>query len=324
MKRTAFVGLSGPLGYDYRRAGRRRGGPNPVLEGAMGLLLYYDEIVFVARGLCPANMRKLDYVHFLSDRDDFHQEMSRVRNVGEIGAPDTYEPLPGTPEPMAMFHAAISEVTGQSSAMGDEGRYRTDYHARVRAGGLLLPGRSIDPRAVIADWEIINAFGLEECDPIFNSASSLSYQRMRRRASPTSATSIADRMVVSRIPDYLGPAGPYHPSIEDLRQSDFLRAFRAHLDEYVASEPSRGVEEICREMEARVSEYERKVFLRYLSNRRDRSVSVSLAAITDVAGLVFCGVGTLVKAAEECLRARQSKKMRWAGFIAELDVHRGR
>lgn len=49
MKRTAFVGLSGPLGYVYRSAARR-GGPNPVLEGAMGLFLYYDEIVFVARG----------------------------------------------------------------------------------------------------------------------------------------------------------------------------------------------------------------------------------------------------------------------------------
>ena len=323
VKRTAFVGLSGPLAYDYRTVGKRRG-PNPILEGALGILLYYDEIVFVARGLCPANMRKLDYVHFLSDRDDFAESMAGVRNVAEIGVSTLYRPSSGVPDPMILFRAAMAEVTGKPRAMGKaEAQFAADYHATVRAGrGLELSGRSVDLRTVIADWEIISAFRLEHCDPVFNSASSVLYEQMRGRTQPIRAWSIADKAVVPRIPDYLGRSGPYHPCIEELRQSEFLRAFRDRADEFVAAEPSRAVEEICEEMEAKVKEYERDVFVQYLS-RRNRYVSLAKAGIMGAAGLCVPGLGTLSTLAEEYLKTRRTKRMGWAGFLAQVDA-RGR
>src|SRR5215475_13683825 len=72
---SAYVGLAGPLGYDYQNLVRRRkrrasGEPNPILENVIGLLLCYDEIYFLAPQFCPADMRKLPYVKFvIADAD---------------------------------------------------------------------------------------------------------------------------------------------------------------------------------------------------------------------------------------------------------------
>jgi hypothetical protein len=70
--RIAFIGLSGPLFYDYRNPARKapsdlESSPNPVLDSPFGLLLLFDEIWFLCRSLCPDNMRDLPYVKFLDE-----------------------------------------------------------------------------------------------------------------------------------------------------------------------------------------------------------------------------------------------------------------
>jgi len=70
--RIGFVGLSTPLFYDYRYPASiapsdGSTSPNPILEGAFGGLLLYDELWFLCRSLCPDNMRTLSYVKFLDE-----------------------------------------------------------------------------------------------------------------------------------------------------------------------------------------------------------------------------------------------------------------
>ena len=65
MTRTAFIGASGPIGYDYKNNTDRlhkddHSSPNPVLEDALGLLVYYDRLVFLSRHLCPETV---SYTH---------------------------------------------------------------------------------------------------------------------------------------------------------------------------------------------------------------------------------------------------------------------
>lgn len=67
--RTAFIGLSGPIAYDYKNVGDKihpveTSAPNPILEDSLGLMAFYDEIHFLAPQLCPRNMRDLPYVRF--------------------------------------------------------------------------------------------------------------------------------------------------------------------------------------------------------------------------------------------------------------------
>lgn len=68
--RRALVGFSSPVGYSYEYPAEKtpndeRSSPNPVLMGATGLFVLYDEIWFACRSLCPQNMRSLSYVKFL-------------------------------------------------------------------------------------------------------------------------------------------------------------------------------------------------------------------------------------------------------------------
>ena len=57
--------------------------PNPVLEGPMGLVALYDEIVFLNEAVCPKNMKELEFVKLLSDSDDIWDYFERL-NIEKI------------------------------------------------------------------------------------------------------------------------------------------------------------------------------------------------------------------------------------------------
>lgn len=70
--RRAYIGLSTPIGYDYKNQATKTkadtySSPNPILDSPFGLLLLFDELVFLTRSLCPENMRRLPYVSFLDE-----------------------------------------------------------------------------------------------------------------------------------------------------------------------------------------------------------------------------------------------------------------
>ncbi|MDH2394068.1 hypothetical protein QCN29_36085 [Streptomyces sp. HNM0663] len=68
-KRRAFLGRFAPAFYDEANPHQVYGydRPNAVLENAVGLMLCYDELWFLSRDLCPADMQELDFVRFVSD-----------------------------------------------------------------------------------------------------------------------------------------------------------------------------------------------------------------------------------------------------------------
>lgn len=51
-KRTAYIGISYPLLYDYRYQADKSpndllDSPNPIIESPLGLMIFYDEILFL-------------------------------------------------------------------------------------------------------------------------------------------------------------------------------------------------------------------------------------------------------------------------------------
>lgn len=79
-KRRAFLGRFAPAFYDeanpHQVYGHDR--PNAVLENAVGLMLCYDELWFLSRDLCPADMQELDFVQFVSDDADLSKTAREV------------------------------------------------------------------------------------------------------------------------------------------------------------------------------------------------------------------------------------------------------
>ncbi len=70
MSKAVYVGLSGPTYYDYQNhAGRSRNdlmsSPNPILENAFGLAVFYDELWFLCESLCPQSLRAHSKVRYV-------------------------------------------------------------------------------------------------------------------------------------------------------------------------------------------------------------------------------------------------------------------
>ena len=70
MTSRIFVGLSGPTFFDYQNPARRTlndlsSSPNPILENAFGLSLFYDEIWFLCESLCPQSLRGHPKIKYL-------------------------------------------------------------------------------------------------------------------------------------------------------------------------------------------------------------------------------------------------------------------
>jgi len=76
-KSVAYIGLSGPVCYDYKNSLNRKY-PNPILEAPLGLMILYDEVVFLDEAVCPKSMRKLEFVKFLSDTKDITDYLERI------------------------------------------------------------------------------------------------------------------------------------------------------------------------------------------------------------------------------------------------------
>ncbi|MEU0273770.1 hypothetical protein [Streptomyces sp. NPDC006307] len=108
-KRRAFLGRFAPAYYDLANRHRVRGKdePNAVLENAVGLMLCYDELWFLRRQDCPADMQELNFVHFVED----DSALLRVATEAYEQARQSIPPIP----PNTYEDPVIEEHLGWSS-----------------------------------------------------------------------------------------------------------------------------------------------------------------------------------------------------------------
>ena len=330
MPRTAFIGLSSPLAYDFKPTletvhPRDEASPNPILEDAMGLMLFYDELVFLSRHLCPVNMRSLDFVSFLTDRQDFAEKFGGVE-LEELALSERQDTsLFGYAHRRSMlfdYGEAISAVTGEPlGASGraegsfDPSNFTPYFHLN---DDFRVSGSSTDFEVMCYDWATQSQFGLEDADAVFNSANASYYGKILRRDAGTGRqVAIVHRLVARHLPNYLGPLGPYHAAIEELRSHAFVEDLRSYLDELVSSGDDREIEQVVVEMERLTNQYRDRVFRRHLAARNEY-FTLAKAFVTDVAGLFVPFLGSAAALFESCVRRRQRGKMKWAGFVVEI------
>lgn len=97
----------GPLLYDYKNKLNERY-PNPILEGPLGLVALYNEIVFLNEAVCPKSMKELKFVKLLSDSQDIKDFFEREAKVilGDAKFPSMkFRPIAETIGPFATWDA---------------------------------------------------------------------------------------------------------------------------------------------------------------------------------------------------------------------------
>jgi hypothetical protein len=318
--RVAYVGLSGPLYYDYKTPAEPGpadmvSSPNPILDSPFGLLLLFDEIWFLTRSLCPSNMRELEYVRFL-DEDQALPDMkdldvSEVRAAAQADASwgNRYENVRG-------FFSRYQHILKR---MGVDWDAAADNHTHtLHIGGQELRGNSLDLDCVLTDLEIVGRLG-GQAEMVANSFA----QRWLDFEQPSlSEADLAHVLVIDRIPNYLSQEGPYHPVLEEARANPYLRDFREWVSTRSGSRDLHEAASVKQEVEAAIRDTERRLFLRYLDeNRRYRSVGKTLAgALADV---LVPFSGTMSEVLLDLREARHARELGWQGFLVGLEDSAG-
>ncbi|WP_139252797.1 hypothetical protein [Geodermatophilus nigrescens] len=320
-KRSAFIGLSGPIGYDYRNPLSRQSLgeerlPNPVLEDVAGLLLCYDELIFLSRDFCPADMQDLPYVHFVNEhpgrlerartaRDQYAQLASDIR---ERWAPVTRD-----------WHSIVFTMTqGHRDEFAIDHHTHTvhvapDYEAHASAGNL---------ENVIMDAGVALSLDAGTVDVVSNSIAAQVVNGMLNDLVPRGAErtklSLANSVVNIRTQGFLTPSGSYHESIEELRQHARLKEFRELLNSYEGSEKEGPA--LAMEVTRLADEYAREGLSRFLKGR-SRFVTVGSPLVGLAGNLLQPGFGSVLSGAvgaADFLRERKHRRrMAWALFVLD-------
>lgn len=159
------------MGYCYgfeaeRARSDQTSSPNPLIFGATGLILLYDQIWFPCPSFCPSNMRNLPYVKFL----DEETRTPLIQSDMESDCAVLTRILEDSP---TIFSIGFSEIL--DSIFGEEfiraGKIDNHTHGVVLRN--LLVGGNCDVRNLVKDTWLIEKFGYLNLDLVLNPFSSI-------------------------------------------------------------------------------------------------------------------------------------------------------
>jgi len=313
MKRIGFVGLSTPSFYDYghpasRAASDTSSSPNPIIEGAFGALLLYDELWFLCRSLCPENMRSLPYVKFLDEQKQLPSfDPNWLPKPDQIFDPKALEAFRGSPD-------TYNEIKERAKVYWSPA---PDNHTHgLRVGDLQLGGNSWSVRNVVFDVLFAERLS-QKVELITNSFTA---RLFKTEASVRDRLVLSEALILDAVPQFLSTAGPYHPCLEEVRESRYLTQFRKWIQTDAPFARSKEVEEIKKEVESKLAESQREVLLKYLDPKGTfKSAAETLLGV----GLdaLVPGASTVKDLIGELSEERKKEGLRWQGFI--LDARRG-
>jgi hypothetical protein len=315
--RTLFVGLSGPIGYDYQGEHGSHSA-NAVLEDVTGLLLCYDELVFLSRELCPSDMKGLEYVRFLEDDE---QSLARALVAVEQFMEIREDAQLGMFE-WRGWQDVVRHVTGSDPAC------RVDNHSRpLRAlpNERPLAGNAAEVGNALLDVGVAVSLQLDQIDVLTNSVASRAVNLAISELDPTPRhmytdwqVDIAQELGSIRVPNVWNSRGGYDPAVEDLRHHHEVEAFRAFLSKEV--QDGAEASERAAEITSLADVYARQE----LSRRHEpKSIyrTVGRALLGPVLNYVQPGLGTVgssgLKALDWVAERKRDSETAWAAFVVD-------
>ena len=307
--RKAYIGVSYPLFYDYSTCayvkGQKKSGrmPNPVIESPVGLLILFDELWFISRAVCPINMRKLPYVHFVDEEiPDFDFKKLYENLLNDIECSIECKPLPEE------FKKYLYE-NGMN----------LDVHSRtIKLGKTEVFLRSTEYNFIF-DYYVVEAlretFGYDVelvTNSIFNMVSSVE----------ASTLEFIERISIKNIPNYITKLGPYHECFEELRENEFLRDFRKWIIEDHSHIQKSEITERSSDVEKQIKEAQEKTYIKTLRNGGTGKFFFSTGKTTLMtAAGIMTPLTTIIDVASSIIgRAKgvlDYKGNRWQGFVIQ-------
>jgi len=303
--RKGYIGLSTPIGFDYRNQASRgpadiASSPNPILDSPFGLLLLFDELVFLTRSLCPENMRTLPYVSFLDESD-------RLPNISQTEI-ETLRDAAWRETPGATAGVSFQEALESSGVI--DGIAIDNHSHGLRISGIERQANA-DPSNLAVDALVCSRLGDPTIELIANTRLQPYLDGERNDAKEAFLTQL---LVLDGIPNYLTPKGPYHPVVEEVRANPHLAAFRKWITQQRGLASQSEVKEVKAEVEAALREAQERLFLKHCDPKRHYQ-SVGKAMLGDAVGILFPATGTVTALVEAGRDRMNPEVQRWQGFI---------
>ncbi len=279
--RRALVGFSSPVGYSYqylasKTSNDKRSSPNPVLMGATGLFVLYDEIWFACRSLCPENMRALPYVRFLDiERPDIIENMAAViadshkaTFPGEAGINDLF---PDGYDGMRRFFPANGKVDNHTHGLS--------FGNGVLNGNLGTPQLAIDTWLISSVPELRLELVLNPVTAKLAFAGNVDTWPLNKES--YNDLVLSDGIIsLDNLYDFTGPLGPHHSYAEDLRQDDLVKEFRSWIKGQRGRLDNQTLQQIQEEVDARVYDLTKEAFKHFSERYRLKKVAIRLIRST--------------------------------------------
>lgn len=162
MTSRIFVGLSGPTFFDYQNPARRtlndlNSSPNPILENAFGLSLFYDEIWFLCESLCPQSLRGHSKIRYLDKylSQPGQQKKSQLVSAA-LNQPSAVEPAGAHEVSRSNFDTYWDKVQHAGAYWWNDTGRRIDNHTHgLEILGCVTSGNSNRFSALETDLAIV-------------------------------------------------------------------------------------------------------------------------------------------------------------------------
>ena len=308
-KRIAYVGISYPLLYDYKHGADKTlnditSSPNPIIESPLGLMIFYDEIWFLCRSICPNNMRNLPYVKIVDELyPDFWFE-------GILTLADEEEK-----SIIINNEFTYNDIKKALNVKG--GGIDTHTHG-LKIGDIIISASS-NENHFLFDLYVFQALHEQYNQDIELITNSIF---VSEKLCGGAKSEFIDRIIIPGIPNYIGIDGPYHACMEELRENKYIKDFRRWIIEEHSNIQRAEIKDMCVSVEKNMEDVKQKIFKKYLDDNSAYSFfqSTGSATLKAVAGTV-CSIisfldvfqGSVDKGKNYC----DAKNVRWQGFIMD-------
>jgi hypothetical protein len=296
MNSRILIGVSSPVGYFYRRE-KEKGRPAPILESPLSYCLLYDEVWFLSRKLCPYNMEKLKFVHFV---DEEIQPKGLPKDA--ISESDNRD---CGPFPWDTWNQVIDATTGR--------RWNYDNHARrLQFGELSLtptPGRYEN---LLVDRRVAAEFGMDLVENTANVVWSREFDEQHLKMN------ISEHILQPQMASLQTVDGPWHPVIEDLRNDNLLKSYRQRIGAIENSKELTDLEVRLAELSAEFERVTSKIVKDHFDTASlGQSAIMFLLGLIPGAGNVIGAIGLLKEVADKLAARREAG---WVGFLGKAQI----
>ncbi len=308
--------MSSPIFYDYRTQAPKTksdlsSSPNPILDSAFGTIILFDELWFLCESLCPQNLRGLPYVKYLD-------QFLNLEILDEINPDNIWTNFGGENQSKFRMDNLRKQFNVYREVVRKVG-VNWDSAADNHTHGLIVgnneySGNSLRPDNIIFDLATVELLKKKFKKDIQLITNSFTQSWLDSPNSVLAKSKLTELLIIENIPNYLTQLGPYHPSIEEVRENEFLKSYRNWISDKKLKYDIKELEYHKREIENQLELAQKQIFLKYLDPKSTYK-SIGKTVVGAIADNIIPFVSTVYAVGEEIDKRAEKMDIMWQGFI---------